>query len=90
MPHDDRCNRYIICRKAKRHFSLRSSEPGLRKSDPACPQSGGAGRQHQVFSRKRTVLNGPRALRCARDHDERGRMMENIELGIAQNFLEMM
>src|SRR5918996_2815212 len=39
---------------------------------------------------KRAVLDGPIRRLRRRDHDERGRMIENVEFGIVQNVAKWM
>ncbi len=90
MSDNYRRNRNITLRKVECSFAFGGPKPGLRKSNPACSKTGGAGRKHEVFGSERTILDGPRALHCARDNDESWCMIENIKVRIAQNISKMM
>jgi len=89
MAHNDWSNRRISVRKFYCRISVPSSEPSLRKTDPACPHPRRMRRQHQVFCGQGTILDSPRTFRC-RDNDQRGCAIEDIESLVIENIQEVM
>jgi hypothetical protein len=89
VPDDDRSNRHAACGQLQCCFSVGRSQPALSEADPAGAQSGAAGGQHQVFRGQSTVLDSPRTLRHARNQNERGHVIENMEIRIGQQRVEM-
>ena len=90
MADDDRRDGLVRRGKLEHGLPLQGPKPGLSKSDPACPEPRGAGREHQVLRSEGTVFDGPWDIRHGGNHNENRGMIEDVKIRIVQYLVEMM